>query len=266
VLARCRASNNGGDSNPSGHLLVFILPTCTDPARRRNWHRPLPSLLSHLAGGIIAWRPQATRRTIDTGLRRSGCITHNRLFADAIDRRRVLYDGLREPMLRPCQAHSPRVCTLSPATRGLKTERIVNFYNGSTLYPPSLRPSPRNGDSPVRYDHVLLNDTLETSLLRESATTGSVPTAYFLERQIKQWSSEASTKPTPNTTTYGLRIARRPRSYDPGNQSPSTHVGHHGHRLAIQARTRTAGLRRKIASWDIAFKKTENLSEAYVRR
>src|SRR4051812_21157554 len=68
-----------------------------------------------------------------------------------------------------------------------KTERIVNFYNWSDYIDPAvLEDFTKETGIKVKYDTFDSNDMLETKLL--AGRTGYdlvVPTAYFLERQIK---------------------------------------------------------------------------------
>jgi putrescine transport system substrate-binding protein len=66
-------------------------------------------------------------------------------------------------------------------------ERIVNFYNWSDYVDPTvLVDFTKETGIRVRYDTFDSNDTLETKLLAgKSGYDVVVPTAYFLERQIK---------------------------------------------------------------------------------
>ena len=66
-------------------------------------------------------------------------------------------------------------------------ERVVNVYNWSDYVAPSVVESFTKGTGiRVRYDTFDSNDTLETKLLAgKSGYDVVVPTAYFMERQIK---------------------------------------------------------------------------------
>ena len=67
-----------------------------------------------------------------------------------------------------------------------RTERIVNVYNLTDYIAPEvLEDFTKETGIKVRYD-TLSNDTLGTNLLAgESGYDVAVPTAYFLEREIK---------------------------------------------------------------------------------
>src|SRR5437868_8765506 len=74
-----------------------------------------------------------------------------------------------------------------PADAQSKAERTVNFYNWSDYIDPTvLEDFTKETGIKVKYDTFDSNDMLETKLL--AGRTGYdvvVPTAYFLERQIK---------------------------------------------------------------------------------
>ena len=72
----------------------------------------------------------------------------------------------------------------------------------------------------VRYDTFDSNDTLETKLLAgKSGYDVVVPTAYFLERQIKAGVFQKLDKAKlPNLVNVWPEIAKRLAAYDPGNQ------------------------------------------------
>jgi hypothetical protein len=57
----------------------------------------------------------------------------------------------------------------------------------------------------VRYDTFDPNDTLETKLLAGNPVTTSVPTAYFLERQIKAGVFRNSTRRSSRTSSMSGR-------------------------------------------------------------
>src|SRR4051812_20755944 len=100
-------------------------------------------------------------------------------------------------------------------------ERIVNVYNWSDYIDPTvLEEFTRQTGIKVKYDTFDSNDMLETKLL--AGRTGYdlvVPTAYFLERQIKAGVFQKLDKSRlPNLTNAWDEIARRLAVYDPGNQ------------------------------------------------
>src|SRR4051794_40957640 len=76
---------------------------------------------------------------------------------------------------------------VAPAAGQAKGERTVNVYNWSDYIDPAvLEDFTRATGIKVKYDTFDSNDILETKLL--AGRTGYdlvVPTAYFLERQIK---------------------------------------------------------------------------------
>jgi putrescine transport system substrate-binding protein len=76
---------------------------------------------------------------------------------------------------------------LAPAVAQPKRERIVNVYNWSDYIAPTVvEDFSKDTGIKVRYDTFDSNDTLETKLLAgKSGYDVVVPTAYFLERQIK---------------------------------------------------------------------------------
>src|SRR6266513_1128940 len=100
-------------------------------------------------------------------------------------------------------------------------QRIVNFYNWSDYIEPTvLEDFTKETGIKVKYDTFDSNDMLETKLL--AGRTGYdivVPTAYFLERQIKAGVFQKLDKSKlPNLVNAWDEIARRLAAYDPGNQ------------------------------------------------
>ena len=75
----------------------------------------------------------------------------------------------------------------TPAAAQPSAQRIVNVYNWTDYIAPSvIEDFTRETGIKVRYDTFDSNDTLETKLLAgKSGYDVVVPTAYFLERQIK---------------------------------------------------------------------------------
>ncbi|TMJ46620.1 MAG: extracellular solute-binding protein, partial [Alphaproteobacteria bacterium] len=99
-------------------------------------------------------------------------------------------------------------------------DRIVNFYNWSDyIDPAAIEAFTRETGIAVKYDTFDSNDMLETKLLAgNSGYDLVVPTAYFLERQIKAGIFRKLDKPRlPNLANVWDEIARRLAAYDPGN-------------------------------------------------
>src|SRR3979409_2451481 len=100
-------------------------------------------------------------------------------------------------------------------------DRTVNVYNWSDYIDPTvLEDLTKQTGIKVKYDTFDSNDMLETKLL--AGRTGYdlvVPTAYFLERQIKAGVFQKLDKSKlPNLNNGWDEIARRLAAYDPGNQ------------------------------------------------
>jgi putrescine transport system substrate-binding protein len=105
----------------------------------------------------------------------------------------------------------------APAER----ERVVNVYNWSDYIAPRvLDDFTRDTGIKVRYDAFDSNDTLETKLLAgKSGYDVVVPTAYFMERQIKAGVFQKLDKSKiANLANAWPTIASRLAAYDPGNQ------------------------------------------------
>jgi putrescine transport system substrate-binding protein len=142
-------------------------------------------------------------------------------------------------------------------------QRVVNVYNWSDYIDPSvLADFTKDTGIKVRYDTFDSNDTLETKLLAgKSGYDVVVPTAYFLERQIKAGVFQKLDKvKLPNLTDMWPEIEQRLAKYDPGNQYA---VNYMWGTIGIGYDTRKARAvlgTDKIDSWDIVFK-PENLAK-----
>ena len=136
-------------------------------------------------------------------------------------------------------------------------QRVVNFYNWSDYIDPAvLDEFTRRTGIKVRYDTFDSNETLETKLLAgKSGYDVVVPTAYFVERQIKAGIvRKLDNSKLPNLANVWPAIARRLASYDPGNQYSvnymwgTTGIGYNknavGERLGADAR---------LESWNVIF-------------
>ena len=100
-------------------------------------------------------------------------------------------------------------------------ERVLNVYNWSDYIDPAvLEAFTKETGIKVRYDTFDSNDTLEVKLLTgKSGYDVVVPTAYFLQRQIKAGLFQKLDKSKlPNLKNAWPEIAERLASYDPGNE------------------------------------------------
>jgi putrescine transport system substrate-binding protein len=145
-----------------------------------------------------------------------------------------------------------------------KGERVINVYNWTDYIAPGVIDDfTRETGIKVRYDTFDSNDTLETKLLAgKSGYDVVVPTAYFLERQIKAGVFQKLDKAKlPNLANMWPEITQRLATYDPGNQYAvnymwgTTGIGYN----AKKARD-ALGADGGIDSWDVVFK-PENLAK-----
>jgi len=151
---------------------------------------------------------------------------------------------------------------------GHAQSRVVNVYNWSDYIAPGvLEAFTKETGIKVRYDTFDSNDTLETKLLAgKSGYDIVVPTAYFLERQIKAGLFQKLDKSKlTNLGNVWPDIAKRLATYDPGNAHAvnymwgTTGIGYNVKKaqaiLGPEARLPEA-----MADWDIVFK-PENLAK-----
>jgi len=145
-----------------------------------------------------------------------------------------------------------------------KPERVVNVYNWSDYIDPTvLAGFTKETGIRVQYDTFDSNDTLETKLLAgKSGYDVVVPTAYFLERQIKAGVFQKLDKSKlPNLVNVWPDIAKRLAFYDPGNQYAVNYMwGTTGIGYNVKAMHARLGAGARIDSWDIVFK-PENLAK-----
>ena len=145
-----------------------------------------------------------------------------------------------------------------------KPERVVNVYNWSDYIDPTVLAEFTNETGiRVQYDTFDSNDTLETKLLAgKSGYDVVVPTAYFLERQIKAGVFQKLDKTKlPDLVNVWPDIAKRLAFYDPGNQYAVNYMwGTTGIGYNIKAMYARLGTNATIDSWDIVFK-PENLAK-----
>src|SRR6188474_140303 len=140
--------------------------------------------------------------------------------------------------------------------------RTLNVYNWSDYVEPTvIEAFTKETGIKVRYDTFDSNDTLETKLLAgKSGYDVVVPTAYFLERQIKagvfQKLDKAKLK---NIGNVWPDIAQRLATYDPGNQFAVNYMwGTTGLGYNVRKAREVLGIAGPVgdamASWDIVFK------------
>lgn len=137
-------------------------------------------------------------------------------------------------------------------------ERVVNVYNWSDYIDPKvLEDFTRETGIKLRYDTFDANETLETKLLAgNSGYDLVVPTAYFLQRQIKAGVFQKLDKSKlPHLANVWPEIAKRLATYDPGNRYAVNYMwGTTGIGYNVKAVRERFGPNAKIDSWDIVFK------------
>jgi putrescine transport system substrate-binding protein len=151
---------------------------------------------------------------------------------------------------------------LPPSARA--EERTVNFYNWSNYVAPGvLEDFTRETGIKVVYDTFDANETLETRLLAgKSGYDVVVPTAYFLQRQIKANVFQKLDKSKlPNLANAWPVVTERLAIYDPGNLYAANYMwGTTGIGYNVRVVQKLLGPDAKIDSWDIVFK-PENLAK-----
>lgn len=143
-------------------------------------------------------------------------------------------------------------------------ERVVNFYNWSNYMAPGvLEAFTRETGIKVVYDTFDANETLETRLMAgKSGYDVVVPTAYFLQRQIKANIFQKLDKSKlPNLANAWPMVTRNLATYDPGNDFAANYMwGTTGIGYNVAKVKRILGPDAMIDSWDIVFK-PENLAK-----
>ncbi|OIQ71149.1 putrescine-binding periplasmic protein precursor [mine drainage metagenome] len=143
-------------------------------------------------------------------------------------------------------------------------ERMVNFYNWSNYIAPGvLEDFTKETGIKVVYDTFDANETLETRLLAgKSGYDVVVPTAYFLQRQIKANVFQKLDKSKlPNLANAWPAVTERLAIYDPGNQYAANYMwGTTGIGYNVRMVQKILGPDAKIDSWDVVFK-PENLQK-----
>jgi putrescine transport system substrate-binding protein len=142
-------------------------------------------------------------------------------------------------------------------------ERKVNFYNWSNYIAPGvLEDFTRETGIKVVYDTFDANETLETRLLAgKSGYDVVVPTAYFLQRQIRaKVFQKLDQSKLPNLANAWPVVTDRLAIYDPGNQYAVNYMwGTTGIGYNVKMVQKILGPDAGIDSWDVVFK-PENLA------
>ena len=164
---------------------------------------------------------------------------------------------MHRPICLALVAAAVTAAGVAPAAAQARKERTVNIYNWSDYIAPAIvEDFAKETGIKARYDTFDSNDTLETKLLAgKSGYDVVVPTAYFLERQIKAGVfQKLDTSKLPNLANLWPEITQRLAKYDPGNQYAvnymwgTTGIGYN----AKKARDILGG-DGKIDSWDVVF-------------
>src|ERR1700722_11070871 len=154
------------------------------------------------------------------------------------------------------------LAALSPSATA--QQRTVNFYNWSNYVAPGvLEDFTRETGIKVVYDTFDANETLETRLLAgKSGYDVVVPTAYFLQRQIKANVFQKLDKSKlPNLANAWPMVTKQLAIYDPGNLYAANYMwGTTGIGYNVKAVQKILGTDASIDSWDIVFK-PENLAK-----
>lgn len=155
------------------------------------------------------------------------------------------------------------VGALLPLQAGAQ-EHTLNVYNWSDYVDPQvLADFTKETGIKVQYDTFDANEVLETKLLAgKSGYDIVVPTAYFLERQIKAsvFLPLDKTK-LPNLVNAWPEITQRLASYDPGNRFAVNYMwGTTGIGYNVKKARDILGADARIDSWDLVFK-PENLAK-----
>ena len=171
---------------------------------------------------------------------------------------------MRRPICLALVVAAVLAVSITPAAAQPKAERIVNVYNWTDYIAPNvIEEFTKETGIKARYDTFDSNDTLETKLLAgKSGYDVVVPTAYFLERQIKAGVFQKLDKAKlPNLVNMWPEITQRLASYDPGNAYAVNYMwGTTGIGYNVKKAREALGGDGRIDSWDIVFK-PENLAK-----
>lgn len=156
------------------------------------------------------------------------------------------------------------IACAGPLAAQTTKERIVNIYNWSDYIDPAvIEDFTKATGIKVRYDTFDSNDTLETKLLTgKSGYDVVVPTAYFLERQIKAGVfQKLDRSKLPNIANIWPEIAARLSTYDPGNLFAVNYMwGTTGIGFNVKKLREILGPDAKVDTWDMVFK-PENIAK-----
>ena len=133
----------------------------------------------------------------------------------------IIQDFAHAPTIRWHACRCRVVAPLSPPPPRRRRRSGSSTLNWSDYIAPRvIEEFTKETGIKVRYDTFDSNDTLETKLLAgKSGYDVVVPTAYFLERQIKAGIFQKLDKAKlPNLSNIWPEIAQRLAKYDPGNQ------------------------------------------------
>lgn len=152
---------------------------------------------------------------------------------------------------------------LLPAS-AMAQQGTLNVYNWSDYIDPQvLADFTKETGIKVQYDTFDANEVLETKLLAgKSGYDIVVPTAYFLERQIKASVFLPLDKAKlPNLVNAWPEITQRLASYDPGNRFAVNYMwGTTGIGYNVKKARDILGADARIDSWDLVFK-PDNLAK-----
>jgi putrescine transport system substrate-binding protein len=156
------------------------------------------------------------------------------------------------------------VLSVSIPVAAAQQARVVNVYNWSDYIDPTvLDDFTKETGIKVQYDTFDANETLETKLLAgKSGYDVVVPTAYFLERQIKAGVFQKLDRDRlGNIGNVWPDIAARLSAYDPGNLYAVNYMwGTTGIGFNVKKIRDVLGPDARIDSWDLVFK-PENLAK-----
>ena len=164
---------------------------------------------------------------------------------------------MRGPYLAAAAAVAAAALAAGALAAPAQRERVVNVYNWSDYVEPTVLDAfTRETGIRVRYDTFDSNDTLETKLLAgKSGYDVVVPTAYFLERQIKAGVFQKLDKAKlPHLGATWPAIAKHLAAYDPGNQYAVNYMwGTVGIGYNAKMARQILGPDSDIDSWNIVF-------------
>jgi putrescine transport system substrate-binding protein len=164
---------------------------------------------------------------------------------------------MRRALIAICLAAITSLLLSDPAAAEAR-RRTVNVYNWSDYIDPTvIEEFTKTTGIAVRYDTFDSNDVLEAKLLAgRSGYDVVVPTAYFLERQIKAGVFLRLDKSKlPNLANMWPEITQRLAQYDPGNVYGVNYMwGTTGIGYNLKKSRELLGGDGRVDSWDVVFK------------